>query len=137
MSNGANRWNVSYSRITWLEEVLAAHKNVTHFSRHADIVFDLDRRSGGPVSLLCLDEYVLGIAGVQRALREFPSVGIIFVGGAWNKYTVEAKRYCLQARIGLYNAKELNGALWKDEYWTYCSIDKDGDPVYQLGAERQ
>ncbi|MEO7328038.1 MAG: hypothetical protein ABI193_05640 [Minicystis sp.] len=137
MSNGRNAWDVSFSRISWLETVLATHKNVTSAARGKDIVFDIQRRAGRPVSLLCLDEYVLGLAAVQRALLEFREVGIVFVGGTWNRYTIEAKQYCLDAQIGLYNAVELSGALWKDEYWAYHRVDQEGNPVYQTGTERK
>jgi hypothetical protein len=137
MGNGSNSWDVSFGRIKWLEGILDGHPNVKSLSRRDDIVFDLQRRSARAVSILCLDEYVFGLAAAQRALREFQGVGVIFVGGTWNKYTIEAKQYCLDARIGLYNASEINGALWKDEYWDYCQVDQKGNPIYQISVERK
>ena len=137
MTNGSNNWNVGFSRISWLENVLRSHKNVASFQRHHDIVFDVRRKKGGDISLLCLDEYVLGLTATTQALAEFPGIDIIFVGGTWNKYTPEAKEYCIDSRVGLYNATELNGALWKDEHWGYSYVDDKGNPVYQVRAEQK
>jgi hypothetical protein len=60
---------------------------------------------------------------VQKALVEFGSLDIIYVGGAWNAGTSTAGRYCVDQRIGIYNSTEINGALWKDEYWNYQKPD--------------
>jgi hypothetical protein len=81
--------------------------------------------------VLCLDEYSFGITALNRALLEFPMVNIISVGGNWNGYTPEAKEACLDKDLGLYNSAEINGGLWRDDYWNYVRKDKDGNPVYQ------
>lgn len=130
MSNGSNSWGVSYSRIAWLEAAIKSHDNVVRYSRHDDIIMEFDRIEGSSITLICLDEYTLGEAMVYRILQEFPDVNFIFVGGKWNGYTREAKQLCLNKKIGLYNASELTGALWKNEFWTYHQRDGKGNPVY-------
>jgi hypothetical protein len=131
MNNGSNKWGVSFSRITWLNGVVKNHPNVSGVFRHDDIVFEIQRRSGPPITLACLDEYTLGVSGAERVFDEFPEANLIYVGGNWNKYTHEAKELCLLRSIGLYNASEINGALWKDDFTTYYQRDKDGNPIYQ------
>ncbi|MBQ0711457.1 MAG: hypothetical protein KBT53_00695 [Porticoccus sp.] len=130
MTNGANSWGVSYSRIAWLEPVVKSHDNVANFSRHDDIIMEFNRKDGSHIVLICLDEYTLGEAGVQRVFQEFPAVNFISVGGNWNGYTVEAKRLCLSNEIGLFNSSELSGAIWKNDFWTYHQRDDDGNPIY-------
>jgi len=123
---------VSFSRISWLDKVLRSHRNVASVDRHDDIIFELERRSSEDhLRLICCDEYALGLLVVQRALAEFSPLHIISSGGNWTGYTPEAKEYCLQARIGLFNSTELNGALWKADFWTYHKVDEDGNPEYQ------
>jgi hypothetical protein len=130
MNNGTNTWNVTYGRIVYLENTLRQHKNVVSVERHDDIIFNVIRHKGENLTLICLDEYALGIAGVKRVQQEFPDVNLISVGGAWNGYTREAKQYCLAMHIGLYNLGELAGALWKEEFWEYAKKDDDGNPIY-------
>jgi hypothetical protein len=72
----------------------------------------------------------VGLARVLEVQEAFPGVDLIYVGGAWNSYTGEAKEYCLAAGIGLFNTTEMNGALYRDDFWTYHKKDKDGNPVY-------
>lgn len=135
MKNGSNNWGVSYSRITWCERAVFTHSNIADFNRHDDIILEIVRKSGPPLTLACLDEYSFGLAAAQRILTEFPNVNFIYIGGNWNGYTLEAKEFCLSRQIGLYNSSELSGALWKNEFWNYHKCDKKGNPDYQLSRE--
>lgn len=130
MKNGTNSWNVSYSRISWLEDAVKSHPNVTNLSRHDDIIMEIERKNGCTITLICLDEYCLGEAGVRRVIQEFPLINFISVGGNWNGYTPEAKELCLSKQIGLYNSSELTGAIFRDDFWNYHKKDQDGNPEY-------
>lgn len=130
MTNGANSWGVSFSQIAWLENAIKNHANVLSVSRHDDIIIEVERNNGSNITMLCLDEYVIGESGVQRVFKEFPRVSFISVGGNWNGYTPEAKELCLSRQIGLYNSSELTGAIWKDDFWKYHQRDDKGNPVY-------
>ncbi|WP_156972483.1 hypothetical protein [Nitrosospira sp. NpAV] len=74
----------------------------------------------------------MGLTMVQRALHEFGTLNIIYIGGGWCGYTNEAKDFCLEAKIGLYVTDDMSGALWRDNFWTYHRKDKDGNPVYSI-----
>lgn len=116
----------------FLDRVLRSHANVFSISRSDDIVFTVTRKNPhDTVRILCADEYAFSLGAVQRAALEFGEINIIFVGGVWNGYTPEAKEYCLESRIGIYNAKELPGGLWRKDYWAYHQKDEDGNIVYQ------
>jgi hypothetical protein len=80
--------------------------------------------------ILCCDEYAFGVTFLTRAIGEFGPLNIIFVGGAWHGYTREAKEECADRKIGLYNAQELNGALWKNKYWSYNRKGEEGNPIF-------
>lgn len=129
-NNGTNSWGVSYSRIDWLEQAIKNHGNVISVSRHDDIIIEVERSSGSNLTVICLDEYALGEAGVRRVFQEFPTVNFISVGGNWNGYTPEAKELCLSRNIGLYNASELTGGIWNDDFWKYHGRDEKGNPIY-------
>lgn len=130
MNNGANAWQVSFSRISWLENAIRMHENVARTSRHNDIIIEVERYRGCALVVVCLDEYTMGEAAVRRVMQEFPSINFISVGGNWNNYTPEAKNLCLSLSIGLFNSSELTGALFKDEFWKYHKKDEDGNPDY-------
>lgn len=130
MTNGSNPYGISFADISWLERLLNGHGNVAAAVRHDDIVWDVGRQHGPAIQAICINEYTCGIARVLEVLQTFPDVNLIYVGGVWNCYTSEAKDYCISNRIGLFNTREMTGALHKDEFWTYHRKDKDGNPIY-------
>lgn len=131
--NGTNNWSVSFAQISWLERLLTSHGNVAKVTRHDDLVFEVDRkRQADHLTVVCLNEYTMGLTAVHRVFHEFGKPGIIYVGGGWCSYTLQAKEFCLAEHVGLYVTDEMSGGLWANEHWTYCKRDKDGDPVYHL-----
>jgi len=119
MSNGSNDFGVSFAQISFLERLLAGHPNIIEAARSNDIQFDMVRERGGPIRLVCLNEYACGLARVFEAQEAFPGVNLIYVGGVWNSYTGDAKQHCGDAQIGLFNAKEITGALHRNDFWRY------------------
>lgn len=124
MSNGSNDFGVTFAQISWLSRLLRAHENVANVTRCNDIQFDLGRRHGPPVRLVCLDEYTCGLARVLEVQEAFPGVNLVYVGGAWNHYTGAAKEHCVGSEIGLFNTTEMTGALHRDDFWNYVKRDK-------------
>jgi hypothetical protein len=134
MTNGSNSWGVSLADIEWLRRLLQNHGNVRNLDRRDDIVFEFDRdRQKDHLRLLCCREYTMSFTRVQQGLHEFGPLEMFYIGGSWCSYTQEAKKFCVDNRIGLYITNEMQGALWKNEYWDYYQKDKDGDPIYHFG----
>ena len=134
--NGSNNWGVSFSHISWLERLLTAHGNVLSVTRHDDLVFDVRRRlQSDTLSIVCLNEYTMGLTAVHRVINELGKPSIIYIGGGWCGYTMQAKEFCLQEAVGLYVTDEVSGALWANEYWSYCKRNKDGSPSYYISRQ--
>jgi hypothetical protein len=131
MSNGSNHFGVSYAQISWINRLLQGHPNTSTVIRSNDIQFDVTRKRGSDIRLVCLNEYSCGLGRIFEAQEEFPGVNLIYVGGNWNSYTLEAKTHCLDSKIGLYNTNEMSGALHRNDFWAYHKKDKDGSPVYE------
>lgn len=126
MTNGSNEWDVSFGRIGFLDRILRSHGNVSDVSREKDILFTVHRKKQSDVlKVLCCDEYAFGVTLLNRALGEFGSLSVIYVGGAWYGYTKQAKEECIALKIGLYNAQEMPGGMWRDDYWAYNRKDED------------
>ncbi|RVG28639.1 hypothetical protein [Sinorhizobium meliloti] len=118
-NNGKNDFDVTFGRISFLQKILEGHENVTILSRHDDIVFEIERsEQGDQLSIVCVDEYSASLEVVMRVVNQFPETNIIFVGGKWNGYTDEARTFCKENGIGIYNAKGLSGALREQAFAT-------------------
>lgn len=125
-----NDWGVSYSIISFFSHALKGHSKVASFQRTDDIFFTIEKVSGEVLHVLLVNEYVLGMAAVLRAQREFPEVDYIVTGTKWNGYTEEAKAYGDRNSIGIFNVGEFFGALHWTEPKKYYIRDEDGNPVY-------
>lgn len=135
--NGSNSWDVSFAHISWFERLLRAHGNCGTLTRRDDLVFELYRKQQKDhLSVVCLNEYTMGITAVQRVIHEFGKPSIIYIGGGWCGYTEQAKQFCLSEGIGLYVTNEMSGALWATEYWAYHQRDRDGNPIYHLSRDQ-
>ncbi|MFQ6403741.1 hypothetical protein ACIDE9_03180 [Methylophilus sp. 'Pure River'] len=130
-NNGSNTWDVPFCDITWFENLLNTHSNITNVIRHDDIVFEVDRiKQSDHLRIFCCRQYAMSLTRVQSAIAEFGPLDLIYIGGGWNGYTSVAKLFCEEQHIGLYVTDEMSGALWQNEYWSYYKRDKKGNPVY-------
>ena len=126
-----NSWNVRYNSILFFCRVLRTHSRVSSVRRSRDILFHVDLAGGTQIDVLLVDEYVLGLAAVHRAVDEFPSVEYIVTAGKWNGYTIEAKRFGAENDIGIFVIDEFLGALNRTEPKKYVRKDDNGNPEYR------
>jgi hypothetical protein len=129
-TNGKNNWNVSYCSITFFECVLNSHKNVVSHYRTSDILFKIKRIHGDELTVLLVNEYILGEMRIYRALQEFPKFEYIVNCGDWNSYTPEAKELGRKSNIGIFVISEFLAALHLNDPKLYVKKDKDGNPEY-------
>src|SRR6478672_3458393 len=104
-----NNWNVSYASITFFERALRGHAKVLSFQRERDILFEIELKNEEKISVLLVDEYVLGLAAIHRALDEFGRFDHIVTAGNWNGYTREAKEFGNSSGFGVFNTDEFFG----------------------------
>lgn len=125
MQNGSNNWDVSYGAIRFVEQALNGHSKVEAFTRHDDIVFEIDRVDGmSEVTAVLVNRYTLGLADLFQALDEFPRMNCLVTSANWNSYTAEAKRYGMDNGICVFKVGEFLGALYSKEMMRYVPPDE-------------
>ncbi len=129
MANGSNDFGVTFAQISWISRWPKTHENVVSSWRSNDIQFDIRRKHGRPIWYDMSRRIHLWYEDFGGS-GGFPDMNLIYVGGNWNSYTMEAKEYCLEAKLGLFNTSELAGAFYRDDFGAYHKKDKDGNPVY-------
>lgn len=130
MASSFNKWNVSYSSISFFENALQGHTKVNSFRRTDDIVFQIELKSGEEMKAVLVNEYTLGLAAVLRAQAEFPGIEYVVTCADWNGYTREAKEYGKKNDLGIFTAGEFFGALNWSKPKTYAKKDSNGNPIY-------
>src|SRR6266511_3048517 len=121
---GSNNWGVSYSVIRFFDDALCGHSQVRTCRRDSDIYFTIETIRGRTLKVLLVNEYALRLASIMRARRAFSDVEYVVTGGKWNGYTVEAKAYGAENRIGVFNVAEFLRALRLADPRKYVQKDK-------------
>ncbi|ENE8727984.1 hypothetical protein [Photobacterium sp. GB-3] len=125
-----NNWDVSFPTIKFVETTLNGHEKVVSFERKRDIVFEVTREQGDKVTMVLVNEYILGLAAIYQIREEFPEADIIVTSGNWNGYTREAKEHGDNNDLGIFNIGEFFGALYWSNPKVYVKKDREGRPVY-------
>jgi hypothetical protein len=122
----ANDWGVSGGAIQFVEEALSSHSKVKSFSRHDDIVFEIERVDGmSSATVVLVNRYTLGLADVMRAKSEFPKMSCIVTCANWNHYTDDAKQFGTRNGICVFNIGEFFGSLHWTEMIKYVTPDRN------------
>src|SRR5579859_4903657 len=98
-----NNWNVSYASISFFERAMRGHSKVHSFERIRDIYFKIELKNDQRINVLLVNEYVLGVAAIHRAIEEFGHFDHIVTAGNSNGYTYEAKEYVNLNGFGVFN----------------------------------
>lgn len=125
-----NHWEVPFCVISFFEKAMEGHSKVMNINRKEDIFFTIKDVKGRIFKVLLLNEYCIGLATVLKALDDFPETEYIVTGGNWNGYTKEAKEYCSENDLGLFNLGEFLGAINWTKPKDYYKKDSDGKPSY-------
>jgi len=124
-------FDVPFSTTSFVMGVLGSHKKVISFERSRDVVFDILRVPPlSEVRAVLTDIYTIGLADLLDAIEKVPGVSCVIAGGDWNGYSVEAKDYALQNKIGLFTISEFFAALWWKNLHEYHKKDDKGRPIY-------
>ena len=84
MASSFNKWNVSYSSISFFENALRGHSRVKSVRRTEDIVFEIELKNGEEIKAVLVNEYTLGLAAVLRAQSEFHGIEYVVTCADWN-----------------------------------------------------
>lgn len=103
------------------------------FERSKDVIFDVKLKNGIGRRILLCNEYTFGLAQLYKFNAMFDGIEIFMVGGNWNGYDEDSKRFCLENHLGLYNSKEVFRSLCIPEYWDVHTKDKKGNKYYLDG----
>lgn len=88
----------------------------------------VERRGKADLRVYMTNIYIVGVSDVYDILSSSPSVNVIVTMSNWNGYTLEAKDYCTQQKIGLFLFNEFLGAVYYDreKFINYAPPDKSG-----------
>jgi hypothetical protein len=123
--NGSNNWNVGYSSISFMEQVLSTHRAVASFERVNAIQFDIVRTNDlSDLNVVFVNEYHLGEASAYAILNEFDSVEVIVNNGNWNHILVNWREFADRTGVVIFKMTDFMGAINVDDPRDYVTEDE-------------
>jgi hypothetical protein len=98
-------------------QFLKGHTKVRRAQYDPPHLVTIERTYGDNIKAYVTDLYTLGIADVMEALEENPDIKAVITISNWNGYTVEAKDYGGDRRVGVFKGSEFFGALNRERNW--------------------
>lgn len=123
--NGQNNWNVGYSAICFMEQVLSTHTAVQSFDRKNDIQFSIVRTGElSDLNIVFVEEYHLGEAAAYAIIKEFEGVQMIVNNGNWNHVLLDWRNFADRTGVFVFKMPDFMGALNCDDIRKYITADE-------------
>jgi len=123
--NGQNNWNVGYSSILFMEQVLTSHSAVASFKRNNDIEFQIVRANGlSELNVVFVDEYYLGEAAAYAIIKEFDGVEVIVNNGTWNLILLDWREFAERTGVVILKVSDFMGAISVEDLRKYVTADE-------------
>ena len=123
--NGHNNWNVIYSSICFMEQVLSTHTSVSSFDRENDIQFHVVRTGDlSDLNIVFVDEYQLGEASAYEIIKEFSGVEVIVNNGNWNQILFDWRQFADRTGVVVLKVADFMGAINVKDLRKYVTRDE-------------
>lgn len=123
--NGQNNWNVGYSAILFMEQVLSSHTSVRSFTRMNDIQFQIVRSKGHPdLNVVFVDVYEFGEAAAYAIIEEFDGIQVIVNNGSWNHILVDWRKFANRTGVVIFKLSDFMGAINVQDLRNYVTEDE-------------
>ena len=109
-----------------LMEYLQSNNAVRTVRRESNQLIIVKRNTLPSLRTFMTNIYIVSLADVHEIFAKAGKVDAIVTMSAWNGYTPEAKAFCKERRVGLFEFKEFLGAVHYvgDRYLSYIPPEK-------------
>jgi hypothetical protein len=98
-------WPPYYGHFKFFEERMQSHSQVTALNALGEGIYELKTKYGNTLRLFICECYSFGAAEYVETRDKLGPLDVILINSAWCNYTLEAKRMCRAARVGLFKIR--------------------------------
>ena len=110
-----NSFGVSFSTISFMEEVLGSKSGIIAFERTKDIVFHIRFDNGNEYVFVLIADYITSAAKVRELHIAFPEAQFIVLGGNWMRATDDAVAEAKSLGVEIMPLRSFIAALHKKD----------------------
>lgn len=114
-------WMSYYGNYKFFEDRMRTHNKVHNIQNVGDGLYEIDLGEGKIKRVFICECYSFGMAEYYESEEKIGSIDAVIINSNWCGYTNEAKRYCLEHGVGLFDISGFMAALNKENFWEYLT----------------
>jgi len=117
-------WESYYGNYNFFEarmQQLGSVRNLTNL----DVgLYEIERNGYENIKVFICECYSFGVAEYIEVKNNYGDIDAVIINSNWCNYTTEAKHFCYDEQVGLFEIGEFMGALTKENIWEYLTKEQ-------------
>ncbi|WP_032699973.1 hypothetical protein ACTACM_19660 [Pseudomonas fragariae (ex Marin et al. 2024)] len=112
-------WMSHYGEYQFFEERMRNHNKVSKLKNIQGGLYEILLKNGKTLKIFICECYSYGVAEYEETVQKLGPLDAIIINSNWCGYSSEAKSYCRERLVGLFDIREFMAALNLTRYWEY------------------
>ncbi|WP_137982865.1 hypothetical protein ACTACN_02440 [Pseudomonas syringae] len=112
-------WMSHYGEYQFFEERMRNHNKVSKLKNIQGGLYEILLKNGKTLKIFICECYSYGVAEYEETVQNLGPLDAIIINSNWCGYSSEAKSYCRERLVGLFDIREFMAALNLTRYWEY------------------
>lgn len=117
-------WMSSYGHYKFFLDRMQSHDKVLGIQNTGAGVYEIHLVNERVIKVFICDCYSYGLAEYYETVEKLGQIQAVIINSIWCGYTIEAKRYCREHGVGLFNIREFMAALNMKNFWEYLTREE-------------
>jgi len=118
-------WTSYYGDYKFFEDRMLSHSKVSNIQNAGDGLYEIDLVEGKVIKVFICECYSFGLAEYYESVRKLGKIDAVVINSNWCGYTIDAKRYCLEHGVGLFDIGGFMAALNTKNFWEYLTKQEE------------
>lgn len=125
-------WMSYYGNYKFFEQRMNEHSKVNSCQQLDAGLYSIELNIGKTLKVFICECYSFGTAEYVESCENYGSLDAVIISSNWCGYSLELKRDCMAAQVGIFDIGGFMAAINKRDYWTYLT-DYEKDKFREYG----
>ena len=117
-------WMSYYGHYKFFEDRMLSHVKVNSIQNTGEGLYEINLDNERVIKVFICECYSFGLAEYYETVEKLGKIQSVIINSSWCGYTTEAKRYCREHGVGLFNIGEFMAALNVKNFWEYLTKEE-------------
>lgn len=114
-------WMSYYGHYNFFEDRMLSHKKIHGIQNIGGGLYEINLDDERVIKVFICECYSFGLAEYYETVEKIGKIQAVIINSNWCGYTAEAKHYCREHGVGLFNIGEFMAALNMKNFWEYLT----------------